>query len=29
MLTEHVLLDAEPVTEGRLLPVLLVGGKRA
>jgi hypothetical protein len=27
MLTEHILLDVEPVTEGRLLTLLLVGGK--
>jgi hypothetical protein len=27
MLTEHVLLDAEPATEGRLLTLLLVGGR--
>jgi hypothetical protein len=25
MLTAHVLLDAEPVTEGRLLTIMLVG----
>jgi hypothetical protein len=27
MLGGHVLLDAQPVTEGRLLTLLLVGGK--
>jgi hypothetical protein len=27
MLTEHILLDAEPATEGRLLTLLLVGGR--
>src|ERR1039458_10056973 len=27
MLTRNLLLDAEPVTEGRLLTLLLVGGK--
>ena len=27
MLTDHVLLDAEPMIEGRLLTLLLVGGR--
>ena len=27
MLTDHILLDAEPATEGRLLTLLLVGGR--
>jgi hypothetical protein len=27
MLTDHILLDAEPVTEGRMLTLLLVGGR--
>jgi hypothetical protein len=26
MLTDHMLLDTEPMTEGRLLNLLLVGG---